>query len=63
MRYRAIELLSNIHSPDPDFRTAISTQVERALEGVPREAIVSISYAPYPHEQDSMLVLIVLQED
>jgi hypothetical protein len=63
MRYRAIELLSDIRSPNPDFQTAISTQVQRALEGVPRESIVSISYAPYPHDPDCMLALIVLQKD
>jgi hypothetical protein len=63
MRYRAIELLSDIRSTDPHFQMAISTQVERALEGVSRESIVSISYAPYPHEPDSMLALIVLQEE
>jgi hypothetical protein len=62
MHYDVTELYFWPDSHAPEQRVPIAAQVERHLDGVPRESIVSISYAPYPHREDSMLVLIVLQQ-
>lgn len=62
MSYRAIQLYFCPFGTAPEYQVGLTTQIERALQGVPRQAIVSISYAPYPHREDDMLALIVLEE-
>jgi hypothetical protein len=62
MSYRAIELYFNPDADSPPYNVHITQQVESALENVPRAAIVSITYAPFPARPDHSVVLIVLDE-